>query len=50
MINDAIIVEPLVSVTLKSQQHSATPAEFKRARHPIRADGEKEDECDCFDS
>lgn len=50
MINDAIIVDALVSVTLKSQQHSASPAEFKSARHPIRADGEKEEECDCFDS
>lgn len=50
MINDAIIVDALVSVTLESQQHSASAAEFKRARHPIRADGEKEEECDCFDS
>lgn len=50
MINDAIIVDALVSVTLESQQHSASAAEFKRARHSMRADEEKEEECDCFDS
>lgn len=50
MINDAIIVDALVSVTPNSQQHSASPAEFKSARHLIRADGEKEEERDCFDS
>lgn len=36
MINDAIIVDALVSVTPRSQQHSAAPAEFTSARHPIR--------------
>lgn len=41
VINDAIIVDALVSVTRKRQQHSASPAEFKSARHPIRADGGK---------
>lgn len=50
MINDAVIVDALVSVPLKSQQHSVSAAEFKSARHPIRADGEKEEECGCFDS